>query len=529
MYLRAGILMLLGGGAAQAAVPTLATQIPASVAPLVGAPAADRIMHLSISLPQRDTAGLDALLHDIYNPASPNFRHYLSVAAFTERFGPTQADYDEAVKFFAANGLRIASTAANRALIDISGTVADVERVFHVHMGLYQHPTENRLFFAPDQAPTLDLAVPVLQVIGLDNKVLPRPRVARAVTGRAGTGTGPGGYFIGTDIRTAYYPKGTLTGTGQVLGLMELEGYDIKDVTTFFADYGPKNSVVIDGISTDGSKVACTYAQGCDDTEQALDIEYAIAMAPGLKEVQVYVSDTSPESVLNRMASDNTSAQLSTSWGWNEAFATDDAVFKEMAAQGQSLLTASGDYSSLSASGPWPEEDANITAVGGTDLITTKNSGAWKTETGWSGSAGGPSLDTTIKIETYQKPFITAANKGSTTLRNVPDIAAVASNFYICGDATCNGGWEGTSFASPIWTGFLALANEQAATAGKPRIGFVNPALYRLGSKLAYKSQFHDITKGTSGVYSATPSFDLVTGLGAPDGKALLDALVTGY
>jgi subtilase family serine protease len=486
-------------------------------------------MHLSISLPQRDPAGLDALLRDIYDPSSPNFRHYLSVAEFTGRFGPTADDYDAAVKFFAANGFRIASVAANRALIDISGTVAAVERVFHVHMGLYQNPTEQRLFLAPDRAPTLDLTVPVLQVIGLDNETLPRPRVSRATTGRRGTGTGPSGYFIGTDIRGAYYAKGTLTGAGQVLGLMELEGYDVTDVTNFFAEYGPQNSVAIDGISTDGSPVACTYAQGCDDTEQALDIEYAIAMAPGLKQVQVYVSDTSPESVLNRMASDNTSAQLSTSWGWNEEFATDDAAFKEMAAQGQSFLTASGDYSSLKASGPWPEEDANLTAVGGTDLATTRKSGAWKSETGWSGSAGGPSLDTSIKIESYQLPFVTSANKGSTTLRNVPDIAAAARNFYICADATCNGGWEGTSFASPIWTGFIALANEQAAAAGKQRIGFLNPALYRLGRKLAYKSQFHDILTGKSGVYSCTPSFDLVTGLGAPDGKAMLDALVTGY
>jgi len=252
-------------------------------------------------------------------------------------------------------------------------------------------------------------------------------------------------------------------------------------------------------------------------------------MAPGLTQEQIYVGKNA-EDVLNRMASDNTSLQLSTSWGWSvKEFATDDPLFKEMAAQGQSFLTASGDYSSLKASGPWPEEDANLTAVGGTDLVTKSAGGAWSSETGWSGSAGGPSLDTAIKIESYQLPFINAANGGSKTLRNVPDIAAIAdTDMYICADGSCSGGNGGTSFASPIWTGFIALANQQAAAAGKPPVGFVNPTLYALAGGSNYASTMHDIVKGTSGKFSCTPSYDLVTGLGSPDGPALINILAGG-
>jgi subtilase family serine protease len=519
-----------GSAPAHAARPTLATRIPAIVsqhsAAYAGAPAPDALLHLVISLPQRNTAELDAFLRDIYNPASPNFRHYLSVSEFTDRFGPAAADYEAAVAFFASEGLTIAARSENRYLIDVDARVADVERVFHVTMGLYKHPTENRLFLSPDRPPTLDLAVPVQQVLGLDDYVKPKPRyvhdASRAT--RAVGGSGPGGQFIGSDMRKVYYPSGTMTGAGQSVGLMELVGYNIADVNTFFSSkYGANNGVTVTGIKTDSESLSCTGT--CDDSEQALDIEYLISVAPGLSSVRVYVG-SSPEDVLNRMATDNISKVLSTSWGWNETFATDDGLFKEFAAQGQTNLTASGDYSSLSASGPWPEEDANIVAVGGTDVATVSPGGVWKSETGWSGSAGGPSLDKKILIESYQKPFITTANGGSETVRNVPDIAANANtDMYICADGTCGGGNGGTSFASPIWAGIIALANQRAVAAGKPVVGFINPAVYALAAGTHYASDFHDPKTGKSGKFHCSVSYDLVTGLGSP-ASAFLSALV---
>jgi kumamolisin len=394
-------------------------------------------------------------------------------------------------------------------------------------MGLYKHPVENRLFISPDRAPTLDLAVPVQQIIGLDDFVLPyRKFIHRDASGSPRTGSGPGGQFDGKDIRKAYYPTGSLTGAGQSVGLMELAGLNVSDVNLFFSrGYGPANKVPIDLISTDGAPVTCGSACG-DDSEQALDVEYAISVAPGLASVRVYVGNTA-EDVLNSMATDNISKVLSTSWGWNENFATDDALFKEFAAQGQTNLTASGDYSSLSASGPWPEEDANIVAVGGTDLAMSGAGVKWSGETGWNGSAGGPSLDKTIKIESYQLPYINSGNAGSTTLRNVPDIAASANtNMYICADGTCGGGNGGTSFASPIWAGFIALANQYAVSLKKPVLGFINPAIYALGHTASYATSFHDQTSGKSGRYHCTTSFDLVTGLGSPAGQKLITALV---
>jgi subtilase family serine protease len=517
------------GGAAAAPHQILSTQLPDLVAKHVVTPVAApdpaTVMVLSVALPQRHQAELTALLRAIYDPASPQYRHYLSVAAFTAQFGPTEQDYTTAVNFFAGSGLTILSTAANRGLITLQGRVADIERVFHVTIGLYRHPSEARLFFSADREPTLDLAVLIQHITGLDNAVLPFTKLVRArkAAARVGPGSGPGGNLTGFDARAAYVGTGTPTGAGQSVGLMELAGYELYDVQRYFSWLNQPLNVPVVGISTDGANLHCRNR--CDDSEQALDIEYAISMAPRLAQVQVYVGRNA-EDVLNRQASDNTSAQLSTSWGWStKEYPTDDPIFREMAAQGQTLLTASGDYSSLKASDPWPEEDVTITAVGGTDLYPATPGGAWGHEGGWKYSAGGPALGQLFPIASYQLPFIDAANGGSKKWRNVPDVAADADeDNFICADGGCFGGYGGTSFASPIWAGFIALANQVAASHGLPRVGFLNPAIYAIGAGTSYHQLMHDQIHGTSGLYSCAPSYDDVTGLGSPK-RGLIDAL----
>jgi subtilase family serine protease len=498
--------------------------VAAQTAARVGSPPADQVMHLVVSLPLRNSNQLDALLGGIYDPASPQYRRFLSVAEFADRFGPSQADYDKAIAFFEQRGFAVGPRAANRYLMALDGKVSDVERVFHVTMGLYKHPTEDRNFLSPDRSPTFDLDTPLQEVLGLDDFVLPHNKMVQAKVAASAGGSGPDGQFIGSDIRAAYYPSGSLTGAGQSVGLMELEGVNLSDVALFFANnYGAANTVNIELIATDSEPVTCTGR--CNDGEQALDIEYTISMAPGLSSVRVYVGK-SAEDVLNAMATDNISKVLSTSWGWREN-TTDTGLFAEFAAQGQTNLTASGDDSTLTASGPWPEEARNIVAVGGTDLHTATPGGPWSNETGWKDSAGGPSVNPTILIESYQLPYITTANGGSTTLRNVPDIAASANtDMEICSNGSCAGHWGGTSFASPIWAGFIAMANEEASLQGKPPVGFINPRIYALGHAAGYSNWFHDITVGKSGIYNCEPSYDLVTGLGSPQGQPLILRLI---
>ena len=499
-------------------------------AALVGRVPGTQVLRLNIALPLRNEAELDQLLQQTYDPNSPNFHRYLSVEEFTERFGPSQTDYEDVIRFARVSGLQVTGTAANRMIVDVTGTASQIEQAFHVTLGLYQHPTEPRIFYAPDREPTTDLTVALWHVTGLDNFSIPRPAsLGRHPTGGGKTtGSGPDGYFLGSDMRAAYYGASALTGSGQSVGLVEFAGYNQNDVVTYFSQVGQKLAVSIVGVSTDGSSLSCTG--NCDDTEQALDIEEAISMAPGMSSVLVYVSDSSDVSIFNRMATDNIAKSLSCSWGWSPADpSSDDPIFKEFAAQGQTLFVASGDSGSYRSRSRfvYPADDAYVTSVGGTDLTTAGAGGAWESETAWPDSGGGISPDR-IAIPSWQLTagVITSANKGSKRYRNSPDVAAEANtDNYICYDGVCEGGWGGTSFAAPRWAGFLALVNQQSVANGKSTLGFLNPTIYSIGLGSGYDSEFHDITSGSNGAFSAQPGYDLVTGWGSPNGVALVNAL----
>jgi kumamolisin len=191
-----------------------------------------------------------------------------------------------------------------------------------------------------------------------------------------------------------------------------------------------------------------------------------------------------------------------------------------MAAQGQTVFVATGDDGSGTPGDVvWPADDPYVVAVGGTDLTTKSAGGPWQSETGWNGSAGSPSKNG-IPIPSYQKlpGVINSSNKGSTTLRNYPDVSAEANtNQYSCYDGGCYTGNGGTSYAAPQWAGYLAMINQQRVAAGQATAGFINPELYRAGVGKSYDSYFHDITSGNNGGYNAVTGYDLVTGWGSPN------------
>jgi len=487
-----------------------------------------KTLHLVIGLPLRNQGELNAFLENLYNPASPNYRQYLSGDQFTKMFGPSQADYDNVVRFAQANGFTVSGTAPNRLIVEVDASVANIERAFNVTMNLYQHPTENRTFYAPDREPTVNLATKLWNINGLDNFAIPRPsnlsQNPDQVT--ANTGSGPGGFFLGSDLRAAYYgTTGTLTGSGQNLALLEFVGYDPADITTYFNTYGPPLTATIVPVSTDGTPAICTT---CGDAEQALDIEFSVSMSPGVNQCIVYVGSTD-QSILNRMATDNSAKSISCSWSWKPADPQiDDPIFMQMAAQGQTYLAASGDSASWGAGEfNWPQESANVLCVGGTHLVTNGPGGGWLSETGWFDSGGGISPDG-IRIPSWQKnkKVINSSNMASRTLRNGPDVAAEGDfQNWICHDGICDGGWGGTSFAAPEWAGYLALADQQAVSHGDPTLGFVNPAIYTIGTGRNYTSNFHDILTGSNGGFSCVAKFDLVTGWGSPNGPALINTL----
>jgi subtilase family serine protease len=495
----------------------------------VGPLPATQPMRLVLALPIRNQAGLDNFLKEVYDPSSASYRQFLTVEEFTARFGPSQQDYDEVIRFAEMHGFTVVGTSRNRLNLDVTGSVASIEEAFHVTMGVYQLTAENRTFYAPDREPTTELAVRLWHISGLDNYSIPHPEFVRREVqhSQATTGSGPGASFLGSDMRAAYYEGTALNGSGQSLGLLEYYGTDLADLNTYYSNVHQTNNVPITLKSTDGTSTSCVYPS-CDDTEQTLDMTQALGMAPGMSSLVMYVGSTDA-SIFNAMATASPlNAQLSSSWTWSPADPnTDNPYFEEFAAQGQNLFQAAGDSGKWTSSSEiYPADDVYITSVGGTDLDTSSAGGPWSSETAWVDGGGGISPDH-FAIPSWQTAAANGCSSCSKTYRNGPDVSANANfTFYVCADqTTCTANeYGGTSFAAPMWAGYLALVNQQAVANGNHTVGFINPTLYTIGLGSSYDTDFHDVTSGSNG-YSATVGYDLATGWGSPNGSGLISAL----
>ena len=512
-------------------------QVPAAVANLKLQPlerlARTNRLNLAIALPGRNQEALTLLLQQLYDPASPNFRQFLTTEQFTEAFGPSEQDYQAVIAFANSHGLTVTATYPNRMIVDVSGSAVEIEAALHVAMQVYRHPTESRTFYAPDVEPSLNLAVPVLGISGLNNYALPRPRykptpVVDGQKPKPHSGSGPNGGYMGYDFRAAYAPGAPFTGTGQTVGLLQFDGYDASDIRYYEAQAGLP-SVTLSNVLLNGVTGRPSGSGG--EVEVCLDIEMAISMAPGLSMVIVY-EGANWHDILNRMASDNLAKQISCSW-YNPGGGADtvaDQIWRQMAAQGQGFFNASGDADAFVGLIDFPGDTPYITQVGGTTLTTTVPGGAWSSEKVWNwgggiGSGGG--ISTSYAIPSYQTNISMVANQGSTTMRNTPDVAMTADNVYVRADGQ-DQNVGGTSAASPLWAGFSALINQAALANGQPIVGFINPAVYALGKTAALTNNFHDITVGNNESSSsptrfvAVPGYDLCTGWGTPLGTNLI-------
>ncbi len=495
-------------------------------------------LQLAIGLPLHHRDALTNVLRAIYDPSSASFRHYLTPEQFTETFGATEAEYQAVIGFAKAHGLAVTGTHANRMLVDVEGAAADIEGAFGIKLNLYAHPQEARNFFAPDTEPSVDAGLAVLHISGLDNYVLPKPRLHVSAAGRgsgsvprSGSAPGGGGGYFGTDFRNAYIPQlAALTGSGQTVGLFEFDGFYTADISRYEALAGlrgvPVKTNLIDGFNG---------VPGGGNEEVALDIEMVVSMASGLKQLLVY--EASPFSttanmndMINKMATDNSAKAISCGWGF-DLDTVSQQIFQQFAAQGQSFLVASGDNGAYGTYVDEPGDDPYVTSVGGTELITD-TSHNYLTEAVWSGSGGG--ISSVYPLPTWQRGVSTVQNGGSPTMRNIPDVAAVGDNVYlIADDLATQTNVEGTSCSTPLWTAFIALVNQQAAASGKPPVGFLNPALYAIGQGASYAQCFHDITTGDNesavnpNLFFATVGYDLCTGWGSVNGGTnLVDALL---
>ena len=536
--------------------------IPAAVASAqdVSALSSTQPVALALSLPLHHQAELQDLLHGLSDPLDPRFGQFLTPEEFAARYSPTPAEYARVIAYAQAMGLTVTATHANRTVLDVAAPAGQVEKAFGLHLRVYRSREHGRTFYAPDAEPQVPsaLASLVTGVVGLSNASRWQPHLhphppltpvldVAAILDPYSTdpaaplqiGTGVGGGLAPSDIKAAYNLSSVpQNGGGQTLGLFELDGYTASDITAYESHYGlpnvPLQNVLVDSVS--GAPSSTT-----GPAEVTLDIELMTALAPNASKILVYEGPNSDAGVVDtyaRIAADNAAKAVSTSWGEAENSASasvrssENTAFQQMAAQGQSIYAASGDSgandngSSLSVDDP--ASQPYMVGVGGTSLTTSGAGGVYQSETTWNNSigAGGGGISTVWPIPSYQNGVVgSAASKGSTTYRNVPDVSLDADpntgySVYFNGSWTIYGG---TSCAAPLWAAFTSLVNQKRVAAGNSTLGFANPPIYALASSGAYANDFHDVSGGsTNRYYPAVTGYDDATGWGSFIGANLL-------
>lgn len=511
---------------------------------------ADAPVPMTFILPLRNQEELEELIARIHDPADKqHYGKYLSTAEFVRRFAPSRADYKKVIAYAQSLGLKISNTHTNRLLLNVSGPAKSIESAFNLQLHRYQLPS-GRTFHAPNNNPEVPatIASVISGVVGLDNHaqwhafnrqkqtegVLEAPR-----DGSQAYPSGPGGGFSPSDLVKAYNLASVqANGSNQIIALFELADYQASDINAYTNYFSLPTAnlkrVLVDGGSNSGI-----------DAEVTLDIELAIALAPH-SQIYVYEGPNSDQGVLdtyNRIAKDNLAKQVSTSWGLGENLVSaqylqgENAIFQQMAVQGQTIYAAAGDsgaYDDYEADGSRalvvddPASQPYVVGVGGTSLSVNGSTCAYERESIWNNGvgngAGGGGVSTVWSIPSWQTNISTTYSK---THRNVPDVALNAdpnTGYAIFFD----GQWQiygGTSCAAPLWAAFTACVNQELAAANKPWLGFANPALYAIGVGSLYTSNFHDVTTGNNYFYDALMGFDNASGWGTFDGASLFAQL----
>ncbi|MFI9380567.1 protease pro-enzyme activation domain-containing protein [Kutzneria sp. NPDC052558] len=530
--LTAGPLSLVSVGAPALAQPTPAfSPLVASVVPgldravRTGPLPGSQRLSVAVSLKLRNQSELDQLLAD---QAAGRAKH-VTPQQFRDRFGPTQSDVNRVTDYLRSRGLTVTGVSANRLAVDATGSADQLGAAFNTSMASWHDAGLGRDFAAAESTPKVPtaLASVVSGVTGLDEHYLPQRRTAEVSGPRVGSG--PGGGYTPTELRSGYGLTGFDTGAGQTLALFEFGRFDQANIDTYDRQYTlPTTPPVVKNI--DGGNTDAGSAQA----EVELDIEVAHAIAPKANLVVYTAPNTTSAEVdmWNALVADNVPV-VSSSWGLCEydrslaSMQAVDAVAKQAAAQGMTFFAPAGDAGAYDCERDantqhaadlavdFPGSDPYVTSVGGTTL-TLNADGTRASETTWNqggGWAGGGGQSMVFDKPTWQ---------GTDGKRQVPDVSAAATggeySVYIQGAWGRNGG---TSAAAPLWASYLTLINQRAGVLGKLTVGQLNPRLYALGG-----AAVNDVTVGDNRFYQAAAGYDMASGWGTPNGITLGDALL---
>lgn len=487
-------------------------------------------LHLTIALPYRDPAAVQAFVDSVSDPKSPAYRHFITPAQVGERFGLPSASVQSVASYLARNGMQVRLVADNHLSILADATVGQAETAFqtsiHEFLPLKPGALAGSIQYSLTAPPSLPapIASSVSYIGGLESFTHPVPH----------------GQLSAAQLRAVYsvapgYGKG-YRGAGRVVGISSFEGYRLSNVPLEYLGFGlptPPRGI--------GSNISVKSIDGANGSAQEsaegdIDIECVLAMAP-LCSLVVY-DDSGGEDLLGTLtaeANDNLADVITESYGWDSTdpsfYAAAHNLHLSLSAQGITYMCASGDSGTLTLDPafdnftPYPDDDPEVLTVGGTTLLSDTEGDRVK-ETGWSQSGGGwvVSSDGFNMRPAYQK-----GNGVPTDIpyRLVPDVAFDADpdtgyEIYVKDQLA---GWGGTSCASPTCAGALADAEEQIIAGGglptdangKHRFGRIQDLLYSFDGN---PSVFYNVTSGSNGALPngnksvAGPGWSTVTGWG---------------
>ncbi len=550
-----------------------AAHLPAGADRLGAAPGSHRL-HLEVALRPRDPAALRRFVTAVATPGNAAYGHYLRPGEFAERFGPRPARVAAVRSALRAAGLHPGPVSSNRLLIPVRTTVSRARKALHLRLARYRLRT-GRIAVANTSAPQLPASVAgaVAGVLGLNEAVraqargrpsgtdtsseaVPRESARPSASPAATAVTRPcklardaaaGRAYLPRQLSGAYGLDGITpdasAGKGVTIAVYELEHFASADIATYKDCFGADSAIRT--INVDGGPSGSSSGAG----EAALDIETAIGLAPEADIVVYQGPNGSAAGVVdtyNRIVADDLAQVVTTSWGICEPHlagtpitATEHTIFAQAAAQGQTVLAATGDSGSRgcakrNGTGDTelavddPAAQPEVTGVGGTDLTGLRP----PTERVWNNTYGatGGGISSRWPRPSWQQVDVPADDGsacGSGACRLVPDVTASADpgHGYLV-YRSASGGWTvmgGTSAAAPLWAALVARLDQQR---GRP-VGLLNPLLYRAGP-----NAFHDIVGGSNdptgtspGAYTASAGYDLASGLGSPKGAALAERL----
>ena len=517
--------------------------------PVVRVAADTQQVSFSLTLPLRNKPELDQLVAQLYNPTSPQFRHFLTPAEFNARFAPTEADYTKLKARALSAGLKVTGEHSGRTLLNVSGDVATVRNLFSTQMQ-WRQGRNGKQYLATASEP---LQPALLTDLGSNAVALTQ----KPATSLAHSAALPGGHptaapqaaadfngpFTPAEIKGAYDLNSIQNG-GELVGLIEFSGPNnvtvYNDAGIYASSYGLNHpSIALDFI--DGGNSETDGGNGSSPLEVALDVDM-VMLASNPAEIMIFNAPNSYPQILDTytyIADLGTVQHISTSWAIDEPdlgqsnAGAEGTQFEKMAAEGIAVFASSGDGGAIPcAAEPIgycvndPAAQPYVTGVGGT-VLTLDSSLQYESEVAWSDSGGG--LSEFSYAPQYQPVEQYYCDPSSSCLRQVPDVSLNAGNPYYVYCSLC-GGWNGaigTSASAPIWAAFWSLVSKGL---GSPA-GLASPTIYTAAAgdyfRGPYQGAIIDITSGDNGFFQAGPGYDPVTGIGTFDGANLYNAALS--